>query len=240
MIKNLLRPRHLLDSWRDDFVIALRLGNVSGRWIGDALAQVDAHCADSGEEPREAFGDPVAYATYVVEQVRPGDLTSPVSPLRAGLFGLAVLLAVPALLSGVAGLKDGGPAEISVGSLVGAAIGTAAIAAVVRFAFVLQDPRRRGLWFAAIALVVAATMWPPVIWTSTAVELGAWLCVGIAAVLLGATWVSLRGTGPEPVVGPLTGSDSLPTPRWLAPAVKWLLPVTLASAILLLLLVPQP
>jgi len=75
MIKNLFRPRHLLDPWRDNFVIALKLRNISGRQIGDALAQVDAHCTDSGEVPGEAFGDPVAYATHVAEQV--GRSTSP-------------------------------------------------------------------------------------------------------------------------------------------------------------------
>lgn len=237
MIKNLFRPRHLLDPWRDNFVIALRLQNIPGSQIGDALAQVDAHCTDSGEAPEEAFGDPVAYATQVAEQVRPVDLASSTSPLRAGLLGLAVLLAVPALLSGVAGLARGGPAELSVGSLVGAGVGTAAIALVVRFAFVLQDPRQRGRRFAAMWLFVAAMMWPSIVWTSTAVELSAWLSVGIALMLLTATWVSLRATGPDVVVDPLTG-DSLATPHWLAPSVHSLLPVTLAGAILLILFVP--
>jgi len=43
--------------------------------------------------------------------------------------------------------------------------------------------------------------------------------------------------GPAVVVDLLTG-DSLPTPRWLAPGVHWLLPVPLAGAILLILFVP--
>ena len=237
MIKNVFRPRHLLDPWRDNFVIALRLRNISGSQIGDALAQVDEHCTDSGEAPEEAFGDPVAYATHVAEQVRPVDLALSTSPLRAGLFGLAVLIAVPTLLSGVSGLARGGPAELSIGSLVGAGVGTASIALVVQFASVLKDPRQRGRWFAAMWLLIAAMMWPSIIWTSTAVELSAWLSVGIAVVLLAATWVSLRATGPDVVVDPLTG-DSLPMPRWLAPGVHWLLPVTLAGAILLILFVP--
>ena len=97
MIKNLFRPRHLLDPWRDNFVIALKLRNISGSQIGDALAQVDAHCTDSGEAPEEAFGDPVAYATHVAEQVRPVDLALSMSPRRAGLLGLAVLFAAQRL-----------------------------------------------------------------------------------------------------------------------------------------------
>ena len=89
----------------------------------------------------------------------------------------------------------------------------------------------------AIWLLLGAMTGPSIIWTSTAVELSAWLSVGIAAVLLAATWVSLRATGPDVVVDPLTG-DSLPTPRWIAPGVHWLLPVTLAVAILLILFMP--
>jgi len=189
----------------------LRLRNISGSQIGDALAQVGAHCTDSGEAPEEAFGDPVAYATHVAEQVRPVDLALSMSPLRAGLLGLAVLFAVPTLLSGVSGLARGGPAELSVGSLVGAGVGTAAIALVVRFASMLKDPRQRGRQFGAMWLFLAAMMWPSIVWTSIAVELSAWLSVGIAVVLLAATWVSLRATGPDVVVDPLTG-DSLPTP----------------------------
>ncbi len=237
MIKNLFRPHHLLDPWRDDFVIALRLRDVPGRRIGDALALVDAHCTDSGEEPQEAFGDPVAYATQVADQVRPVDLVSGMSPLRAGLPGLAVLLAVPALLSGVAGLAHSSVAEVSVGSLVGAVTGAAAISLLIRFALLL-GPRRRGTRFVAIFCFMGAMIFPSMIWTATAVDLSAWLSVGIAVVLLAATFVSLRRTGPDLVVDPLTGRDSIPTPRWLAPGTQWLLPLTLAGAILIVALVP--
>jgi hypothetical protein len=58
--------------------------------------------------------------------------------------------------------------------------------------------------------------------------------------LLAVTWVtlvSLRGTHPDLVVDPLTGRDPFPAPRWMAPAVHWLLPATLAAAVLLVLLV---
>ena len=237
MIKNLFRPRHLLDPWRDGFVIELRLRHVSGSRIGDALAQVNAHCTDSGEEPEQAFSDAVAYATHVAEQVRPVDFTASESPLRAGLLGLGVMLGVLTLLSGVAGLVGGGPAELSVGSLAGAATGSAGAAVLVRLASVLPGPRR-GLWFVGIWLTLGAIVLPPTIWTSTAVELGAWPSVGVAVVLLGATWASPWVTLPDRVVDPLTGRDSMPTPRWLVLGMRWLLPVTLAGAVLLILLVP--
>ena len=70
-----------------------------------------------GEEPEQPFGDVVAYATHVAEQIWPTDRAVNVG-LCAGLPGLAVLLRMQALLSGVAGLARGGPAVFSVGMLV--------------------------------------------------------------------------------------------------------------------------
>jgi len=179
----------------------------------------------------------VAYGAHVAELAQPVDLAWSLTPLRSGLLGLAVLLAAPAFLSGVAGLARGGPAELRVGSLVGAAAGSAAIALVVRFAFVLRDPRQRVRRFGAIWLLLVAMMWPSMVWTSTGVELSPWLSVGLAVVLLAATWVSLRMASPDVLVDPLT-RELRPTPRWLAPGVHWLLPVTLTGAILLILFAP--
>ncbi|PYF99202.1 hypothetical protein SAMN05216184_10884 [Georgenia satyanarayanai] len=48
--------------WCDDFVVELRLLDVPGPVIGDRLAEVEAHCTDTGESPAQAFGDPVGYA----------------------------------------------------------------------------------------------------------------------------------------------------------------------------------
>ncbi|MDQ1482939.1 MAG: hypothetical protein QOF35_1015 [Actinomycetota bacterium] len=238
-MKNLIRPRHLLDPWRDNFVIELRMRNVSGSRIGDALAQVDAHCTDSGQEPEEEFGDPVAYATHVAQEIRPADLDPRASALRAGMLGVGGIFGVLALLSGVAGLAKGGPAILSFGMLVGAAIGVVGLVVLFRFATQLQRPRRRGLLVGAIWLLVGAMSAPPSIWRSTAAELDAWLSVGVAVVLLGATWMSPWVTQPDRVVEPLTGQDSMPVPRWHVHLMRWLLPVTLVGVVILLLLMPH-
>jgi hypothetical protein len=239
MIKNVLRPHYLLDPWRDSFVTAMRLRRVTGRRIGDALAQVDAHCADGGEEPELAFGDPVDYATKVAEEVRPEDRSPSLSPLRAGLLGLGVLLGVLTLLSGVAGLASGDPAVLSVGNMVGAAVGTAGAAVLAGTASRLQGQRRWTLWFGVICwLTMGGMALSMTTWTSTAIQLGSWLSVAVAVVLLGATWASPWATQPERVVDPLTGGDSMPTPRWSVLVLRWFLPVTLAGVVLLILLVP--
>lgn len=57
--------------WSDDFVLELRLLDVPGPVIGERLAEVEAHCTDTGESPAEAFGDPTDYARRLDEQRSP-------------------------------------------------------------------------------------------------------------------------------------------------------------------------
>lgn len=53
--------------WVQEFVLEARLSDVPGDRIGDALAEVNAHCRDSGEPARSTFGDPGAYARTIAE-----------------------------------------------------------------------------------------------------------------------------------------------------------------------------
>jgi len=111
----------------------------------------------------------VAYATHVAEQIWPTDRAVNVG-LCAGLPGLAVLLRMQALLSGVAGLARGGPAVFSVGILVGAAIATAGIAVLFWFASVPLGARRR-----VLGLVLIWIAWARCVAKDDLnIELGAW------------------------------------------------------------------
>jgi len=47
------------EGWLRDFALLLRLRGVDGARMGDALAEVESYCDDSGQEPKEAFGEPV-------------------------------------------------------------------------------------------------------------------------------------------------------------------------------------
>ena len=58
-------------SWCDGFVLELRLKDVPGRVIGERLAEVERHCAETDETPSEAFGDPTDYATRIHEDSSP-------------------------------------------------------------------------------------------------------------------------------------------------------------------------
>ncbi|MCC2314345.1 hypothetical protein [Cellulomonas xiejunii] len=58
---------HVEPAWRDAFVMELRLHDVPGPSIGEALGEVEAYCADAGEDALSAFGDPAAYARSLAQ-----------------------------------------------------------------------------------------------------------------------------------------------------------------------------
>lgn len=53
---------HVEKRWAESFIVELRLQGVSGKNLGAALAEVNSHCAESGESAQQVFGDPVEYA----------------------------------------------------------------------------------------------------------------------------------------------------------------------------------
>lgn len=48
-----------------DLLVALRLREVPGDRIGEVIAEVESHVAETGEDPREAFGTPKEYAKTI-------------------------------------------------------------------------------------------------------------------------------------------------------------------------------
>lgn len=59
------------ETWCGDFVLELRLRDVPGPVIGERLGEVEGHCAETGETPVEAFGDPTSYAARIAEDGSP-------------------------------------------------------------------------------------------------------------------------------------------------------------------------
>ncbi|MEV4731731.1 hypothetical protein [Saccharopolyspora sp. NPDC049426] len=60
-----------LDKYTDDLHKALRFHEVSGERVGEVLAEVEAHVAETGEDPVDAFGKPRDYARQVAAQLDP-------------------------------------------------------------------------------------------------------------------------------------------------------------------------
>lgn len=60
-----------VDGYRQQLLLALRLRDVAGPRIAEVLAEVESHVAETGEDPRAAFGAPRDYARALVAELRP-------------------------------------------------------------------------------------------------------------------------------------------------------------------------
>ncbi|GAA4890815.1 hypothetical protein GCM10025789_04280 [Tessaracoccus lubricantis] len=89
-------------SYTDDLALELRLLDVPGDRIGEILAEVDAHLAETGEEPVQAFGPVKDYAAERARAagVAVGDQSG---PLLARLFHGQVLFALGCFLYSAVG-----------------------------------------------------------------------------------------------------------------------------------------
>jgi hypothetical protein len=112
-MKTSLPPR-----WAIPFTMTLRSRDVTGAAIGDALRHAESFCADSGQPPQDAFGDPVRYAESLTDLPTlptsglAARLTNGLAPNLVGLVGL--LLVLPTF----DGWRAGHDTEITTGLLV--------------------------------------------------------------------------------------------------------------------------
>jgi hypothetical protein len=60
-------------TYQQQLLLALRLHNVPGPRIAEALAEVDSHVAETGEDAYQAFGDPKAYAEQIARALGTDD-----------------------------------------------------------------------------------------------------------------------------------------------------------------------
>lgn len=143
---------HVEPAWADAFVLELRLRGVSGAAIGAALAEVDSHCAESGEPAVGAFGDPVAYARELglpVEAHQRAGLVRALGPTALQLAGL--LLTTWAALP----WRRGESLELTAGHLASAVALAVAVTALV----VGADPVLRFVVERTAAAAVVAAVW---------------------------------------------------------------------------------
>jgi uncharacterized membrane protein len=66
-----------LDDYRQQLLFALRARNISGERIGEAIAEVESHIAETREDPVAAFGEPAEYARRLAESLTDGKSRSP-------------------------------------------------------------------------------------------------------------------------------------------------------------------
>jgi hypothetical protein len=132
-----------LDSYRQALLVALRLRDVPGVRIADALAEVDSHVAESGEDPEEAFGPPGEYATRIADTLAPERPRGLLAAVKEALFTWttwAAMIGGFLLADGMFNLGFGADAVLGLPAPLAVALGVVLLGAVaVRFRFGEQD-----------------------------------------------------------------------------------------------------
>jgi hypothetical protein len=229
-------PRHLMDPWRDALIAELRLREVPGDRIGEALAEVDAHCADSGQTPDEAFGDPVGYARTLVDVHVPGRQKHRLVRVTAQAF--ATLTGVFSVLNAAEALTADGPAEVTAGQLTAVVLGTATFVVVIKAVFTSAVYHRTWAFACVVMAGLLTPALPVTLWRTPVAEVPAWALFAAGLFLLAAAWwpaASERLLG-DRIIDPRTGTEPFPVPRLLSLAIRWMLPGTLLVAVLLIVL----
>ncbi len=234
-------PVRIDGQWREAFVLELRLLDVPGRRISEALVEVETHCEDTGEAVEEAFGQPGAYARELTAAIPEAERPA-LSRFRMAALGGAVMVGVLSLLSGLDAVVSHRSANISWGAVVAvAAIGVALLFAgrALRSVVHLQGRITVGV---AVALLLALPILTQVLLPGRALSAPAWPTVLLGVVLLGVSGWLLRSNAARDadlLVDPRTGTDLVPVPRWLGKLVMVLPVLTLLGAVLAVLLAPR-
>ncbi len=234
---------HVEPGWANDLLLELRLRGVDGRQIGAALAEVEAHCAESGESALDSFGDPTTYAVELALQgpAAAMDMGRELFSTAAGLGGMMATLAA------VGAWQGGTQVQITtgfVGLLLLMMVGTALI---VRLADRLLRAVVRHWWVAVVGSTVPIAVFVAVlmIGRQTLLTVPAPLVLVLGLLLLAAnTVMALRGPDlDDPVVGPeMAGGagtlDEGTAMRGLQRLGPWVFPILTGLMALPLLLLP--
>lgn len=236
---------HIHPAWSEAFLLELRLQGVAESHIGAALAEVEAHCAESGETARDAFGDPASYATALALPRSPGQTVSLRDELPSLGVGLGGMLLT---LSAVGAWRSGTDVSITGASVAAMATLFAGTLLIVKHVVPLVRAIVKNAWLAIVYSVVPVAIFVGVLLllgedVLFTVPMVPSLVVGMLALAV-STCVALRRADAldDPVVGPdqAHGAGTLRVPRAIDRAGRtltpWLFPLLTAVMCLPLLL----
>jgi len=181
------------DDWNREFILLLRLRGIDGPRIDHALAEVEAHCARSGHTPREAFGDPVGYASSLrVLSPRTTPWTKTVILPVLGLV-VGVNLALGALLKWTDGVA------ITLGLIASMVVLVVFVAMLVTWlTTVLRSRAAYVAWFGAgFALMVA----PPLIFRQELITVHPLIALAVGLLFVAAGLLAVRQIPSGPIAG---------------------------------------
>lgn len=224
------QPRLPNWEWGRAFVEQMQMRGTSRRRAGDALAEAESHCAESGERLEQAFGNPADYAEELAGPPRVlRGFWRIMGPLLLGMAALLLLLGLPVTSPGTSlALGWAAPAR---------ALAFAVFAVVV----LLVRLRARGSQGLQAAGFVVAMMTLEVVqqhlrgWHRTMVMAPAWtLWLLTLAVTLAAIVVVTRALR-DRAADPRGSSDGWP-PTWWGTVRLWLFPAACLLVLALRLL----
>jgi len=181
------------DDWDREFILLLRLRGIDGVRIDQALAEVEAHCARSGHTPREAFGDPVGYASSLrVLSPRTTPWTKTVVLPVLGLV-VGVNLALGALLKWTDGVA------ITLGLIASLVVFVVFVAMLVRWLTTVLRSRAAYLaWFGAgFALMVV----PPLLFRQQLITVHPLIALAVGLLFVAAGLLAARQIPSGPIAG---------------------------------------
>ncbi|WP_226347053.1 hypothetical protein [Agilicoccus flavus] len=194
--------------WIEEMILQLRLRDVRGGAIGDAVAQIESHCALSGESAAEAFGDPRDYARsldFPAHETEHTDLAGWARVLVPILAGVAALVLVGAT---AAALRRGADVEVGWGSLVSLAVWIGLVALLVRHTEFFVH--RVAVGALAFAVALAVLVLPTILLPETAFTVPAPLAAALTLGLLAYAMIAQRRERHrlvDPVTDPVDGRD---------------------------------
>lgn len=201
------------DQWYEDLVLELRLRDIRGEAIGDAVAAARSHCDDSGETPVAAFGDAREYGrslefsrSDVVETSLP-EWGRVLAPVAAGLVGFSLVTStVTAVLKGEA-------VNVAWGAAASALVLALVVLFVLRYLRLLLDRPVAGILVIGSAWAVMVML--PILWSTPAFSVPALVAALVGLAFLAGSVVLGRRVGDlsDPVVDPMTNEDRYGTSR---------------------------
>lgn len=194
--------------WIEDFILELRLREVRGDAIGDAVASVKELLADTGQAPEQVFGTPRAYANQLDLPLVENAGFDPRSTIGFGIGVLALLIYSPAIWA----YFEGKPLGYSLPQLLLLLVPVLVVATIPLYVEKLIHK----VWiifpllFLSSGAAVASTFLAPVTVEEAWLQVEALPVAAIAAVILVATavWDVRKSTRipDDPIINPLTTS----------------------------------